>query len=318
MNTKKVIIIGDGNVGASYFFELAISGLADEIGVIDINRDKVRGDVLDIEHSLSFHRGINVYGASYKDCSNADLIVITAGAAQDKNGETRLQLLSRNVLIIKDIVKKIMRSGFDGVFLVATNPVDVISYVIYKESGLSKNRIVGAGTVLDTARLRMDIAKTTKINAGNVHAYVMAEHGDSSFALWSNASVSAIPIREWMRDSGYSIKDTETMLNKFENRVRKAAYEIIDYKGSTYYGIASSLTRITRAILNNENVILTVSAYLNGEFKEKDIFMGVPAVINRTGIRRVIDLKLDEREEKLFHNSAEIIRDAINQVKTVI
>lgn len=311
MKKDKIIIIGSGNVGSATAFTFTLKGLGDEIGIIDINEDRVLGDVLDLEDASVLCKQKKIFKASYEDCKDADIIIITAGVNQ-KEGETRIDLLNRNITILKDIINNIVLSGFDGIIIMATNPVDIMAYAAYKLSGLPKNKVIGSGTVLDTLRLRKILSDLLNVSPSNVHAYMMGEHGDSEFAIWSNAYISAIPLKEWFYLKGISHQDE--VLDIIEHKVRTRAYDIINLKGATYYGIALSLSKIVQAILYDKNEILTVSCLLEGEFKSHNVFTGVPAIINKDGIKEIIDLKLDDSEYRGIHKSIKILKDQIEKI----
>lgn len=311
MKKDKIIIIGSGNVGSATAFTFTLKGLGDEIGIIDINEDRVLGDVLDLEDASVLCKQKKIFKASYDDCKDADIIIITAGVNQ-KEGETRIDLLNRNITILKDIINNIVLSGFDGIIIMATNPVDIMAYAAYKLSGLPKNKVIGSGTVLDTLRLRKILSDLLNVSPSNVHAYMMGEHGDSEFAIWSNAYISAIPLKEWFYLKGISNQDE--VLDIIEHKVRTRAYDIINLKGATYYGIALSLSKIAQAILYDKNEILTVSCLLEGEFKSHNVFTGVPAIINKDGIKEIIDLKLDDSEYRDIHKSIKILKDQIEKI----
>jgi len=255
---------------------------------------------------------MKIYAGEYSDCKNANLVVITAGVNQ-KEGETRLHLLNRNAAIMKAVVRSVMDSGFDGLFLVATNPVDILTYVVWKESGLPSGRVIGSGTSLDTARLRYEISAKINVSVSNIHAYILGEHGDSEFVCWSNAFVGAKPIMDVIEDMD-EIEFAD--LEKIYYRVKNAAYEIIQKKNATYYAIGLALVRITTAILNNENRILPISAYNDGAYAiEKDVYIGLPAVINRDGVHHVVKLKLNAEELVKLNNSADILRNHLDQME---
>lgn len=311
MKKDKIIIIGSGNVGSATAFTFTLKGLGDEIGIIDINEDRVLGDVLDLEDASVLCKQKKIFKATYEDCKDADIIIITAGVNQ-KEGETRIDLLNRNITILKDIINNIVLSGFDGIIIMATNPVDIMAYAAYKLSGLPKNKVIGSGTVLDTLRLRKILSDLLNVSPSNVHAYMMGEHGDSEFAIWSNAYISAIPLKEWFYLKGISHQDE--VLDIIEHKVRTRAYDIINLKGATYYGIALSLSKIVQAILYDKNEILTVSCLLEGEFKSHNVFTGVPAIINKDGIKEIIDLKLDDIEYRDIHKSIKILKDQIEKI----
>ncbi|NNU93569.1 L-lactate dehydrogenase [Geobacillus sp. NFOSA3] len=307
---NRVALIGTGFVGASYAFALMNQGIADELVLIDVNKEKAAGDVMDLNHGKVFApKPMNIWHGDYQDCQDADLVVICAGANQ-KPGETRLDLVDKNMNIFKTIVDSVMKSGFDGIFLVATNPVDILTYATWKFSGLPKERVIGSGTILDTARFRFLLSEYFQVAPTNVHAYIIGEHGDTELPVWSHAEIGSVPIEQILsQNDRYRKEDLE---NIFVN-VRDAAYQVIEKKGATYYGIAMGLVRITRAILHNENAILTVSAYLDGQYNEQNVYIGVPAIINRNGIREVMELKLNETEQQQFHHSATVLKDILSR-----
>ncbi|KYD08670.1 L-lactate dehydrogenase [Saccharococcus caldoxylosilyticus] len=307
---NRVALVGTGFVGSSYAFALMNQGIADELVLIDVNKEKAEGDVMDFNHGKVFApKPMNIWHGDYQDCRDADLVVICAGANQ-KPGETRLDLVDKNMNIFKTIVDSVMRSGFDGIFLVATNPVDILTYATWKFSGLPKERVIGSGTILDTARFRFLLSEYFQVAPTNVHAYIIGEHGDTELPVWSRAEIGSIPVEQILsQNDSYRKEDLE---NIFIN-VRDAAYQIIEKKGATYYGIAMGLVRITRAILHNENAILTVSAYLDGQYNEQNVYIGVPAIINRNGIREVMELKLNETEQQQFHHSVTVLKDILSR-----
>ncbi|MGX7059737.1 L-lactate dehydrogenase [Vagococcus humatus] len=303
----KIIIIGNGAVGSSYAFSLVTQNIGREVGIIDIYKEKAQGDALDLSHALAFTSPKEIYACDYDQCSDAEIVVITAGAAQ-KPGETRLDLVKKNLAIFKDIVEKVMASGFNGIFLVATNPVDILTYATWKFSGLPHQQIIGTGTSLDSARFRQAIAELVNVDARNVHGYILGEHGDSEFAVWSHANIGGLQIYEWVKDNPEI--DEEALVNVFF-QVRDAAYDIIQKKGATYYGIAVTMARITKAILNDENAILPLSTYLDGEYGLTDIFIGAPCVIGRDGINHVIEIPLSDSEKEKMQASAETLHQVI-------
>mgnify|MGYP002564039017 CR=1 FL=1 len=296
---NKIVLIGCGNVGMSYAYALLNQSTSvNELVLIDVNKERIIGEVMDLNHCLAFAPNkIDIKAGSYEDCKNATMVVIAAGANQEK-GKTRMDLIYKNSKIFKDIVTKVMKSGFAGIFLVATNPLDVMTYLTWKYSNLPSNKVIGTGTSLDTARLRYMIAEKLKISPKNVHAYVIGEHGDSEFVPWSNANIGLQNIKDYLNDNELD----EIYLN-----VKNAAYEIINRKGATYYGIGMCLVRITNAILNNENSIITVSTY----DENNDIFIGLPAVINKKGVKDKIYVNLNEKETIKLKNSIDVIKEAI-------
>ena len=308
---KKVILVGDGAVGSSYAFALVTQGIAQELGIIEIPQlfEKAVGDAEDLSHALAFTSPKKIYAAKYEDCADADLVVITAGAPQ-KPGETRLDLVGKNLAINKSIVEQVVASGFDGIFLVAANPVDVLTYSTWKFSGFPKERVIGSGTSLDSARFRQALAELVDVDARNVHAYILGEHGDSEFPVWSHANVAGLQIYEWVKNNPEI--DEEAMVNLFFG-VRDAAYTIIEKKGATFYGIAVALARITRAILDDENAVLPLSVFMNGEYGLNDIYIGAPAVINRQGIQKVIEIPLSDSEQDRMAASAKQLKEILDE-----
>ncbi|WP_066173433.1 L-lactate dehydrogenase [Bacillus marinisedimentorum] len=313
-NLNRVALIGTGFVGSSYAFALLNQGIADELVMIDINKEKAAGDAMDLSHGLAFApSSTKIWAGSYDDCKDADIVVITAGANQ-KPGETRLDLVEKNTKIFKGIVESVMGSGFNGIFLVATNPVDILTYATWKFSGLPQERVIGSGTILDTARLRYLLSDYFDIDTRNIHAYILGEHGDTELPVWSTADIGTRPILDMIdKDERFKREDLDDI---FIN-VRDAAYHIIERKGATYYGIAMGLVRLTKAIFQNDNTILTVSAHLNGEYGQEDIFIGVPAIVNREGIREVVQIGLNEDEKQKFNHSCDVLRGYMENVNLV-
>lgn len=307
-NHQKVILVGDGAVGSSYAFALVTQNIAQEVGIVDIDKNKTEGDAIDLSHALAFTSPKKIYSADYSDCHDADLVVITAGAAQ-KPGETRLDLVNKNLKIFKSIVGSIVESGFDGIFLVASNPVDILTYATWKFSGFPKNRVIGSGTSLDSARFRQAIAELTDVDARNVHAYILGEHGDTEFPVWSHANIAGLQIEEWVKN--HPEVNEEELVNIFFG-VRDAAYTIIEKKGATFYGIAVALARITKAILNDEDAILPLSVYLDGKYGQKDIYIGAPAIVNAQGISDVIEIPLNDAEKEKMNQSASALKKVLD------
>ncbi|MBU1094275.1 MAG: L-lactate dehydrogenase [Firmicutes bacterium] len=312
MNDNKVVIVGTGFVGMSYAYALVNQGAVEELSLIDIDRNKAEGEAMDLNHGLVFApRKMSIKAGDYSECKNAALVVITAGVNQ-KEGETRIDLLNRNASIMKSVVSQVMASGFDGIILVASNPVDILTYVAWKESGLPSSRVIGSGTLLDTARLRYEVSRQISINVRNIHAYILGEHGDSEFVCWSNAYVGAKPIKDVIE----SMEEiTFEDLDKIYLNVKNAAYEIIKRKKATYYAVGMALVRITQAILNNENRIIPISVYNGGVYDcDHDVYIGLPAVINRDGVHHVVKLKLDDQENVKLKASSKILRDNLDNM----
>lgn len=310
--SKKVAIVGTGFVGMSYAYSLLNQGIADVLCLVDINHDRAVGEAMDLNHGVCFApKKMTIYAGDYKDCKDADLVVITAGVPQ-KEGETRLDLLKKNAAVLKDVVKQITRHGFNGNFLVATNPVDILTHIVWRESGLPSNRVIGSGTILDTARLRFEISEKLNINAKNIHAYILGEHGDSEFVCWSNATVGVKPLLEVIaQNQEISLKDMEEI---YEN-VRDAAYKIIEKKRATYYGIGMSLARITKIILEDQKSILPVSTLVQGEYEGIDgVYISVPAILGYDGVEDLITLNLSSLELEQLQKSASIIKESLKEI----
>lgn len=302
---KKIAIIGTGFVGMSFAYALLCDGGCDEMVLIDINKEKAIGEAMDLNHGLAFTKtNMRIFAGEYKDCADADIVVICAGVSQ-KPGEDRISLLQRNKAVFKSIISPILYSGFDGVFLVATNPVDIMTRVTWQLSGFDSRKVLGSGTTLDTARLRYLLGEYFTVDPKNVHAYVIGEHGDSEMVPWSQAMIGTKSIREIIaqKDGKFVTAD----LNSIAENVTKAAYKIIEAKSATYYGIGLSLVRIVKAIFSGENSILTVSAMLRGEYGITEVFAGVPCILGSDGIQEILTLHLEPNEEKQFQNSCKLL-----------
>ena len=299
---NKVIIIGCGNVGMSYAYALVNQKtLVNELCLIDLDEEKVKGEVMDLNHCMPYSPSkIDIKVGHYSDCKDAKLIVIAAGANQNP-GETRMDLIYKNAKIFKTIIDNVMKNGFNGIFLVATNPLDVMTYLTYKYSGLPTRKVIGSGTSLDTARLRYLVGDKLGINPKNVHGYVIGEHGDSEFIPWSNVNIGLQNVSDFLSNAD---------MKKIEDRVRNAAYEIINKKGNTSYGIGVCLVRITNAILGDERSVMVVSNY----DKTNDVYVGLPCIVGRLGVINKIYFNLNEDETKKLQNSIDVIKDAINKV----
>ena len=296
---NKVVIIGCGNVGMSYAYALLNQKAnVQELVLIDIDKQRIEGEVMDLNHCLAFAPSkIQIKAGDYGDCKDATIIMIAAGANQ-KPGETRMDLIKKNTTIFKQIIKQVMATQFHGIFLIATNPLDIMTYITWKESKLPYNQVIGSGTSLDTARLRYLIGEKLQVNPKNVHGYVIGEHGDSEFVPWTNVSVGLQNVKELLN---------QDELNKIEQEVKNAAYDIINRKGATYYGIGMCLVRITDAILGDENAIITVSCFDD----ENQLFIGSPAIINKQGIQRKAYVNLTKQEQQQLQKSIDIIKSTI-------
>ncbi len=314
---RKVILVGTGFVGMSMAYSLLNQGNSsgvNELVLIDVLKDKAEGEAMDLCHGLpcsSSH--MDIKSGDYSECKDADIVVITAGLSQ-KPGQTRLELSTANAKIMKDITNQVVESGFKGIFLVASNPVDLMTKVVQEVSKFPTYKVIGTGTALDTARLRFLVGEYLNVSNKNVHAYIMGEHGDSSFVPWDHAYIGCKKIIDIIRDAKKDLND----LDKIYVNVRDAAYEIIEKKKATYYGIGLGLSKIVKTILNNTNEILTVSAYLNGEYGHKDIYIGVPAIINSKGARELLELELNENDQKKLDDSCKILSDNMNKIREVL
>ena len=303
--TKKVAVVGTGFVGMSFAYALLCDGACDELVLLDIDREKAVGEAMDLNHGLAFAKtNMKITAGEYRDCADADIVVICAGVSQ-KPGEDRISLLQRNRKVFESIVEPVLASGFDGIFLVATNPVDIMTRVVYRLSGFSSGRVIGSGTTLDTARLRYLLGAYFTVDPKNVHAYVIGEHGDSEMTPWSQALVGTKPIRDIV--AGQPDRFSLEALNRIAADVTNAAYRIIRAKNATYYGIGLALVRIVKAIFGGENSVLTVSAKLCGEYGVQDVFAGVPCILGREGVRGVLTLELEPHEMERFRASCRLL-----------
>lgn len=310
---RKVVIVGAGAVGSTFAYALAQSGIVDEIALIDINRELAEGQVLDLIHGQPFFRSIKIYRGEKKDYSNAQVIIITAGAKQ-RPGESRLGLLQRNATIIGSIVDDITEQNSSGVIVVVSNPVDVLTYIACQKSGWPKERVIGSGTVLDSARFRSLLSRHCGVDVHNTHAYILGEHGDSEFAAWSMTHIAGMPINDYCPIC-MKCDDWDKERDEIVEEVRKSAYHIIDYKGATYYAIGMALVRIIEAIVRNQRSVLTVSTILDGEYGLSDVCLSVPSVISTLGVERIVVANLTAEEQEALSKSASIIKNAIAELK---
>lgn len=308
----KIVIIGSGNVGATCAYTIMLGGVFSEIVIIDVNKNKAEGDAMDIAHGVSLVKPVRVVSGDYSECADADIVVITAGVAQ-KPGETRLALLQRNTVVFKSIISSIMRyAPSDVILLTVTNPVDILTYITYKISGLPKNQVLGSGTVLDTSRLKYMLSRHTGIDARNCHTYIIGEHGDSEVAAWSVTNIAGMTMDEYARFTG---KCTKSDLDMMYSQVKNAAYEIIDKKGATYYAIAVAVSRITECIAHDENSILTVSSIFDGHYGIKDVALSVPTKVGGNGIEKIFEVSFSESELQSLKNSADTLSELIRQIE---
>jgi len=309
---RKVVIVGAGDVGSTHCYALAQSGLAEEIILVDKNEDLVRGQVMDLVHGQTFFPIVTIRAGSPADYKDAHVIVITAGASQQK-GETRLDLLKKNAAIIKGIMRDIIDSGSNAVIIMVSNPVDVLTYVALKESGWDRGRIVGSGTVLDSARFRYLLSQHCQVNVHNLHAYILGEHGDSQFAAWSMTHIGGVPWKYYCPICR-KCDDWGATRSMIEREVRESAYHIIGYKGATYYAVGLALVRIIEAILRSQNSVLTVSVRLEGEFGLSDVCLSVPCIVSSRGVTAIINNQLPAEEQKALDNSAAILKKSIAEL----
>lgn len=314
---RKVILVGTGFVGMSMAYALLNQGNAsgvNELVLIDVLKDKAEGEAMDLCHGLPCSPShMKIKAGEYSECKDADIVVITAGLSQ-KPGQTRLELSNANAKIMKNITEQVIASGFKGIFLVASNPVDLMTKVVQEVSQFPTRKVIGSGTALDTCRLRYLVGDYLNVSNKNVHAYIMGEHGDSSFVPWDHAYVGCKKIKDIVKDA----KKDLSVLDKIYVEVRDAAYEIIEKKKATYYGIGLGLAKIVKTILNNTNEILTVSAYLNGEYGHKDIYIGVPAIINSNGARELLELELNPEDQKKLDESCKILTENMNSIRKIL
>ena len=308
---RKIVLIGTGMVGMSYAYALLNQNLCDELVLIDINKKRAEGEAMDLNHGVAFSGGnMEIYAGEYTDCCNADLVVLTAGLPQ-KEGQNRLDLLKENRKIFETILQSVLENGFHGIFLVATNPVDIMTRIVYEISDFPPEKVIGTGTALDTARLRYLLGEKFMIDPRNMHAYVMGEHGDSEFVPWSQAMMTTKPIFDLCGETeGCHFQE----LLELEEEVRMAAYKIIEAKKATYYGIGMAMARITKAIFGNEYSVLTVSAHLQGEYGENGIYIGIPCAVNRMGIQRIVELPLGSEEKQRLHSSCETLENTYREI----
>lgn len=312
IRNTKVAIVGTGLVGSSTAFSLVTQGVCDEVLMIDINKEKALGEAMDLNHSIEYlNRNTKVRAASYEDCGDVDIIVITAGAPP-KPGQTRLDTLDLSAKITESIVTPIMKSGFKGYFIIVSNPADIIAYHVYKLSGLPKSHVLSTGTSIDTARLKNFIGELLDVDPRSVQGYSMGEHGDSQMVPWSHITVGGKKFTKVLEDNKDRFKNVD--LDKLVQDTAQAGWEVYKRKGTTYYAIATATVGIIKAIINDENRIIPVSTLLEGEYGVSDVFAGVPAVLNSKGVKEVVEIHMTENEKEKFKNSIEVIREYIKKL----
>lgn len=311
LNYHKAAIIGCGFVGAAIAYSLMQRGLFSELVMIDSNFERAKGEALDISHGIPFAHEMKIYAGSYDDITDSSIIIITAGSNQ-KDGETRLDLVHNNIEIFKTIIPQITGKNFMGILLIVSNPVDILTYAAIKLSALPKERVIGSGTVLDTARLKYETGKILNIDSRSIHAYIIGEHGDSEIAVWSSANVSGVTIDDICKMR--KLDNYKKILDNIAEDVKHSAYNIISKKNATYFGIASSITRICEAVIRNEKSILPVSSITNGEYGISDVALSLPAIIGRKGIECKVPISLNSFETEQLKKSANLLKSIINQV----
>ena len=302
VDTRKAAMIGCGFVGSASAFALMQSGLFSELVLIDANHDKAEGEAMDIAHGLPFAGQMKIYAGDYDDIVDAAVIIVTAGAAQ-KPGETRLDLVNKNVNIFKSIIPEIAKRNYKGILLIVANPVDILTYTAVKLSGLPENRVIGSGTVLDTARLKYALGEHLEVDSRSVHSFIIGEHGDSEIVAWSSTNVSGIPVNDFCELRGHF--NHEEAMHRIADDVKNSAYDIIEKKGATYYGIAMSVKRICECIMRDEKSILPISSMMHGEYGISDICLSMPTVVGREGVETRVPIQLNEHEESALSASAE-------------
>lgn len=307
---SKVVIIGAGNVGSTTAYTIINQGLCEEVVLIDVNKEKAYGEALDMQHSVYFmNRNIKVKAGDYADCADADVVILTASAPMPKDSNDRLKMLEPSLNVIGSIVDSVKASGFDGIYVVVSNPVDIMTYYTWKKSGLPKERVIGSGTTLDSARLCCELAEMYDLDAKSVEAFVMGEHGDSEIVSWNSATIGGKQVDDVMSDN--ADRTGSTTKEDLRNKTVQAGWEIFNRKGNTCYGIAASTSAIVKSILFNENRIYPVTVELEGQYGIDGVFLSVPAIIGKNGIKEVVEIKLEPDELKALQQSADILKSFI-------
>lgn len=312
LNMQKCAVIGCGNVGATCAYTLMHSGILSEMVLLDANKKKAEGEAMDLNHALPFLSPMRIYSGEYDDLFDCGIIVIAAGANQ-LPGETRIDLLHKNARILRSILQNLKDVNRDAILLLVSNPVDILTYIALRQSGFDPSRVIGSGTVLDTARLKFLMGKMLDVDSRNVHTFIIGEHGDSELPVWSSANISGIDLEDFCRINGEW--DYMQKLEAMFEEVRTSAYKIIENKGATYYAIAEAVERIVESIIRNEESILPVSTLVEGHYGLHDICLGVPAIIGRNGVKTVLDIPLSDAENAALHSSAASLRAAIDSLE---
>lgn len=312
MNKRKVVVIGTGMVGSTIAYTLALKNIASEIMLIDANEEKAEGEKLDILHGLPYmDMKVNIKVGKYRECRDADIVVVATGSANNQKAKTRLDLAVKDSAIAKEITEKVVKSGFNGIFLCVSNPLDVITYVVKKVSKFPANKVLGTGTMLDTARFKYLLGDFANVSPNSIQAYVLGEHGDSSFPVWSNCFIAGKQIFDYVEENNVNLEE----LNNIVNTTRKSGYIVSSKKNGTCYAVSMCAVRIIQAIYQDENIVFPVSTYLDGEYDQKDVCIGVPAVISKEGVSRIINLKLTRTEKIKFENSAKVLKSVIQKLE---
>lgn len=311
-NFRKAVMVGCGFVGSASVFSLMQSGLFSEIVMIDADKEKAKGEAMDISHGIPFAKHMKIYAGDYTDVKDAGIVIITAGANQKPN-ETRLELVHKNVAIFKQIIPAIMEQGFDGILLVVANPVDILTYVAQKISGLPENRVIGSGTVLDTARLKHRLGEHLEVDSRSVHAFIIGEHGDSEIAAFGSANVSGIPLNDFCEMRGHYQHEKST--NEIAEAVKNSAYDIIQRKHATYFGVAMAVKRICEVIVRDEKSILPVSTMMHGEYGIDQVVLSMPCIVGKEGIETKVPFQLSENEKEQLASSAKILKDILKTIE---
>lgn len=312
LNPRKAAVVGCGFVGASIAFTLMQRGLFSELVLIDANRAKAEGEAMDLSHGLPYTAPMDIYAGDYDDAADCGLIIVTAGANQ-KPGETRLDLIGKNVAILKSIIPEIRCRNFEGILLIVSNPVDVLTYAAWHMSGLPANRVFGSGTVLDTARLKQLLGEKLGVDSRNVHAFIVGEHGDSELAVWSGANVSGVDLDQFCHLRGDPLDRAE--MERLYQGVRDSAYEIIQRKGATYYGIAMAVGRIAESIVKDQQAVLPVSVVLEGQYGLDGLCLSIPSVVGKNGLESILEIPLSPEEDEALHASARQLKEVIAQLE---
>jgi L-lactate dehydrogenase len=307
----RVAVVGVGNVGATFAYALLLSGLAAEIVLVDKNESRAEGEAMDLNHTVPFAHPTSIRAGDYSDCEGAAITVIAAGAGQ-KPGETRLDLVKKNAAIFREVVPEAARANPEGILLIATNPVDVLTYSAWKLSGLPPERVIGSGTILDTSRFRYLLSQRFGVDPRSVHAYIIGEHGDSEVAVWSLANIAGMRLPDYC--AAHGLAHEQEAMDAIFRQTRDAAYEIIKRKGSTYYAVAAGLMRIVEAILRNQNTVLSVSSLIEGYYGLSDVYLSLPTVVNRSGVERVLRLELSAQEVEGLRHSSDVLKSTIAQL----